>query len=97
MFEQKVRGFLYLDYETLTYLESLNLSYKEMIPYFDIIVTKYDLSRGFKKHGIKHKTAVERLYEIVRTGDLSISQLCKQYDVSKSTICRIKRKIRQEL
>lgn len=96
MFEQKIGNFLYLDYNTLVYLENLGLTYKQMIPYFAIKVNEIELCRAFKKLGIKHRTNYEKLFESIENSKLSISQLSELYDVSKRTICRIKSKIKKK-
>lgn len=84
----------YLDYETLLELENRNLSYAEMIKELDLQISKSFLSRKFKEYGIKHKTKNERLEKaVIETGG-SVRFLARKFNVSPSTIQKIKIKNR---
>lgn len=78
-----------LDYDTLQALENENLSYKEMADKLGLKLKTNNLSRRFKKYGIKHKTKKERIRERVLNDKGSIAYLARKYHCCKDTIWRI--------
>lgn len=69
--------------EILEYLESLNLSYVEMVDYFEIKIYPSEICRYFKKYNIHHKKKYERV-----NNNLSINGNKIKYNLSKNTILK---------
>lgn len=81
-----------LNYDVCEYLEGLNISYKEMQEYLVIKVSPSQISKAFKKYGIKHKTKIERIQnETIKKG-IPLKELAKRYNVSERTISYAKEK-----
>lgn len=81
------------------YLESLNLSYKQMLEFISIRTTENALAKSFLKYGIKHKTKYERIkINILKGGyiDKPTSLLAKKYDCNVKLIQRIKREYKND-
>lgn len=86
---------MYVDYKTCLYLESLNLSYKEMCEMFAVKVSPQYLCKKFRKYGIKHKCKCNRLYEEISSSNKSIGELSIKYKIAKSSVSRIRKKARE--
>lgn len=84
--------------ENLEFLESLNLTYAEMISCFDITLKKAYLSKLMKKYGIYHKNTYERVYASLladkRLMDKTLGQLVIYFKCNKRTIMKAKDKIK---
>ena len=84
--------------ENLEFLESLNLTYAEMISCFDVYASKQYLYKLFKKYGIHHKTTYERVYATLladkRLMSKTLGQLVIYFKCNKRTIMKAKDKIK---
>ena len=78
--------------ENLEFLESLNLTYAEMISCFDITFKKAYLSKLMKKYGIYHKNTYERVYATLiadkRLIGKTLGQLVIYFKCDKKTIMK---------
>ena len=88
---------MYVDYKTCIYLESLNLSYKEMCEMFIVKVSPNFLCKKFKEYGIHHKCKCERIYEEVKNSSESLNKLARKHKVSRRSVCNIRKKVKENV
>lgn len=78
--------------ENLEFLESLNLTYAEMISCYDVKLKKADISKRFKKFGLYHKNTYERVYATLladkRLLNKTLGQLVIYFKCNKRTIMK---------
>lgn len=84
----------------LEYLESLNMTYREMIECFDIHMSKQYISKLFKEFGLHHKTTIERVISSLEENpsliDKSNSSLANYFRCNRKTVSLAKEKIKND-
>lgn len=90
--------FLVLNKDVCEYLESLNLSYKEMVEYFGIKVYPDTIRKAFWRYQVKHKTKKVMIKQYcIENPTKSLSFVAIKYKCSREWVKQIRKEIKDEI